>query len=228
MTPGGETMSKSIDEATIAKMIARLSAEDASNFPKVLQAYLAANGNASDDEKAELLDMVWRHTADLVRQTIIQAAGPVTIRQLRTDLDLKDPLLAQVVRLCEHERIIEPRDIGTYIHQMLAELVDEFNDFEWWWEAILRAVKSNKRRLSTVERILRDHQETGSWEPPWKQKVLERQRGKASKARRGPQERGVQEIRGTQERRGTLRWDEEEIARRRAQLPPEEWGEPPD
>jgi hypothetical protein len=224
-------MSRNSEEATSAEWLAGLSAAEASQFTRVLQAYRAAGGETSDGEMRALLALVRRYTAERVHQVIAQTAtqGPLTIERLQTVLSLEDPLLAQVVHLCETERIAPVAAARTpLVSQMLTELVDEFDDLTWWQEAVRRAVAANKRRLSTVERILRDRRETGSWEPPWEQKAAEKQRGKASKARRGPPERGVQEIRGTQERRGTLRWDEGEIARRRAQLPPEEWVEPPD
>jgi len=226
MTLGGETMSRSTEEATIAEMMAKLSAEDASNFSKVIQEYLKANREISDGEMRALLALARRHTAERVRQAIARAAtqGPVTIGQLQTVLNLEDPLLARVVRLCEDERIIEKGLTNwSYAHQELNKLVDEFDDFDWWQEAVHRAAADNKRRLRTVERILRDRRETGSWEPPWEQKEAEKQRGKTGQAKRGSQERGTQEIRRTQEKRGTIRWDEEELAKLRAQLPPDEW-----
>ena len=219
----GEAMSRNSRETTSAEWLAGLSAAEASQFTRVLQAYRAAGGNAGEDEK--LARLAQRYTIELVRQAIDQAKyGPVNIERLQTELERNDPLFAKVVDICVKERI-EPvatglnRDVG----KDLANLLDEFDNLEWWQEAVRRAARCNRRRLSTVERILRDRQETGSWEPPWEQKAAEKQRGKAGKGGQGPQERGTQEIRRTQEKRGTIRWDEEELAKLRAQLPPDEW-----
>jgi hypothetical protein len=228
---GGEAMSRNSGETTSAEWLSSLSAAEASQFTRLLQAYPAASGQISDDEMQALLALVHRYTAERVRQAIAQAAeqGPVSIERLQTVLNLEDPLLAQVVRLCEAERIEPVTTARTpLVSQMLAELVDEFADLYWWQEAVRRAVAANRRRLSTVERILRDYQETGSWEPPWEQKAAEKQRGKAGKARRGSPERGTAQARRPSEERGTPHWDADELARRRAQLPQEEWDEPPD
>jgi len=224
-------MSRNSGETTSTEWLAGLSAAEASQFTRVLQAYQAAGGEISDEAMRALLALVRRYTAERVHQAIAQAAaqGPVNIELLQTVLSLEDPLLAQVVHLCETERIAPVAIARTpLVSQMLIELVDEFDDFNWWQEAVRRAVAANKRRLSTVERILRDRQETGSWEPPWEQKAAEKQRGKASKARRGPPERGIAQARRPSEERGVPRWDADELARRRAQLPPEEWDKPPD
>jgi hypothetical protein len=221
----GETMSRNSEEAAIGEWLAGLSAAEASQFTRVLQVYRAAGGGTSDGEMRALLALVRRYTAERVHQVIAQAAtqGPLTIGQLQTVLSLEDPLLAQVVHLCETEHIAPvAADRTPLVSQMLTELVDEFDDLTWWQEAVRRAVRCNRRRLSTVERILRDRQETGSWE----RKAAEnggKRRGKASEAGRG-----VKEVRQTRERRGTPHWDADELARRRAQLPPEEWVEPPD
>ncbi len=224
-------MSRNSAEATSADWLAGLSAAEASQFTRVLQDYQAVGGGTSDGEMRALLALVRRYTAERVRQAIAQAAaqGPLTSERLQTVLSLEDPLLAQVVRLCETERIAPVATARTpLVSQMLTELVDEFDDLTWWQEAVRRAVAANKRRLSTVERILRDRRETGSWEPPWEQKAAEKQRGKASKARRGPAERGPAQARRPSEERGVPHWDADELARRRAQLPQEEWDEPPD
>ncbi len=224
-------MSRNSGETTSAEWLAGLSAAEAGQFTRVLQAYRAAGGETSDEALRALLALVRRYTAERVHLAIAQVAeqGPVTSERLQTVLSLEDPLLAQVVRLCETERIAPVSTARTPLaSQMLIELVDEFDDFDWWQEAVRRAVAANKRRLSTVERILRDRQETGSWEPPWEQKAAEKQRGKASKARRGPAERGTAQARRPSEERGVPHWDADEIARRRAQLPQEKWDEPPD
>lgn len=244
MTRRGEAMSRNSGETTSAEWLApiqhigsdesglaSLSAAEASQFTRVLQAYRAASGEISDDAMRELLALARRYTAERVHQAIAQAAGqgPVTSERLQAVLSLEDPLLAQVVCLCEVERIAPVATARTpLVSQMLIELVDEFDDFDWWQEAVRRAVAANKRRLSTVERILRDRRETGSWEPPWEQKAAEKQRGKAGKARRSAQERGTPEARQPSEGRGAPHWDADELARRRAQLPQEKWDEPPD
>ncbi len=151
--------------------IAHLSGEDVRRFSELVQGYLAARGSvsASDQELEALGQLVGEYHAARVLEAIADAAalnpGRVTVDQLSAWLELHVPLLEQVMALYAQE--IEPyQRITPKIRDQLIALVAEFPHLDWWQEAIDRAVSSNNRKLSTVHKILRDFQETGSWERP--------------------------------------------------------------
>lgn len=147
-----------------------LTPQDAARFAQVVQAFLQASGRTalSQDDYLTLHDLVARHGVAATLKAIAEAQtlsrhGPLRPGHISAILEQRDPLLAQVMALYSQE--IEPgQPITPLVREQLIALVDEFPYLEWWQEAIRRAVKCGRRRLSTVERILRDYQETGSWE----------------------------------------------------------------
>jgi hypothetical protein len=184
-------------------------------FGDVVQRLQAARGGSPlrQEDYEALTPLVESHGAPAVLAAIRDAAAlgysPLRVGHLSALLELEDPILRQVMDLYAQE--IEPHQrITPKVRESLIGLVDEFPDLAGWREAIGRAVKSNHRRLATVEKILRQHKETGSWDPPSKSR--NRQDATTPKPAR----------------RAETKYDEEELHRIREQEAAGKWERPAD
>ena len=149
----------------------QMPSREAARFAQVVQDYQAARGGVatSDQEYRALANLVTVHGVDSVRQAMAEARDlgntPLRLDRLSAILGQIDPLLAQVMALYTQE--IEPtHPITPLVREQMIALVDEFPDLDWWQEGFRRMVKSGSRNLRRVVAILRERQETGSWERP--------------------------------------------------------------
>jgi DnaD/phage-associated family protein len=195
-----------------------LSASDAALFGSVVYTFQANRGGVplTQTEYVELHRLVELFGAEKVLKIMaeISAAGTPLLRvsQVSAFADMEDPLLQQIMALYAQE--IEPHQrISPKGREILLALSKEFPDIELWREAIARAVKSNRRRLLTVEKILRQHQQTGSWDPP--AKTRKREDGRTKEHQRRPASRET-------------KYDEETLRRTREQESAGEWERPAD
>jgi hypothetical protein len=195
-----------------------LSPSDAAAFSEVIYRLQAARGGSPlrQEDYEALAPLVQAHGATAVLAAIGDAVtlgySPLRVGHLSALLELEDPLLSQVMALYAQE--IEPHQrITPKVRETLICLVDEFPDLAGWREAIGRAVKSNHRRLATVEKILRQHKETGSWDPPSKSR--KRQDASTAKPARRPASRET-------------KYDEEELRRIREEGKKVKWERPTD
>ncbi len=195
-----------------------LSPSDAAAFGEVIYRLQTARGGSPlrQEDYEALAPLVQAHGAQAVLAAIDNAISlgysPLRVGHLSALLDLEDPLLGQVMALYSQE--IEPHQrITPKVRETLIGLVDEFPDLAGWREAVGRAVKSNHRRLSTVEKILRQHKETGSWDLP--SRARKHQDATTAKPARRPASRET-------------KYDEEELRRIREQGKDVEWERPAD
>ena len=195
-----------------------LSTSDASAYSGVVYRLQTARGGSplGQEDYETLAQLVQAHGAPAVVAAIDDAVSlgysPLRVGHLLAILEQQDPLLRQVMALYAQE--IEPyQRITPKVRETLIALVDEYPDLAGWREAIGRAVKSNHRRLSTVEKILRQHRDSGSWDPP--SKVRKRQDATAAKPARRAASRET-------------KYDEEELRRKREQDGNGAWERPAD
>ena len=191
-----------------------LSPSDAAVFGEVIYRLQAARGGSPlrQEDYEALAPLVQAHGAPAVLAAIGDAIAlrysPLRVGHLSALLELEDPLLGQVMALYAQE--IEPyQRITPKVRETLIGLVDEFPDLAGWREAIGRAVKSNHRRLATVEKILRQHKETGSWDSPSRSR--KRQDATTPKSTRRPASRETkydeEELRGVREQEDAGKWE---------------------
>jgi ribosomal protein S21 len=199
-------------------ILSALSPSDAAAFGEVVHRLQAARGGSPprQEDFEALASLVESHGAPAVLAAIGDATvlgySPLRVGHLSALLELEDPILRQVMGLYAQE--IEPHQrITPKVRETLIGLVDEFPDLAGWREAVGRAVKSNHRRLASVEKILRQHKETGSWDPPSKSR--NRQDATAPKPARRAASRET-------------KYDEEELRRLREQEVAGKWERPTD
>lgn len=166
----------------------QLSPADAALLGQVLFEFQQARPEPplSQREYEELQRLVGAYGADLVLKAVGEAAGSglrlARVGQVASRLELEDPLLRQIMAL-HAEEIAAHQPVTGKIRGLLLSMKEEFPDIELWREAVARAAALGRPNLQTVDKLLRRHQETGSWDPPSRARKSDNARAKEPKRR---------------------------------------------
>ena len=195
-----------------------LSTADAALFGRVVYEFQEARPAAPPNQREyeELRQLVVLFGGELVLRAIRESSAsgqPLTrVSQVASRLELEDPLLRQIMVL-HAEEIASHQPVTGKLHSLLLNMKEEFPDVELWREAVTRAVKLGRRNLETVDKLLRRHQATGSWDPPSRAQKSKDARAKEPKRRPASRE---------------TKYDPEALQRGREGEDPGNWERPTD
>jgi len=179
---------------------AALGSAERQTFDYLLRQAVDKLGIPDGEDCAWQVYRLWRMYGFRRLNNAFQQPGPLTL-----DLVAQSCLVAEVASALEQERF---GPITPAFRERLVELTGEFRQLDDWMEAIKIAVDINRRRLATLETILRNRVD----KPMEVDKANGRTTG--AKGARRP-------------RRRISEWSEEELRAAREADAQKEWPEPP-